>query len=261
MKKVTCREEQERILLHLKKHLTECIYLTIDLEIYGYTHPEVEFWYDEKEGEVETVLMKYYDSFQIFSANENWDASKSAEFMKSYMVKTICGKESMIIKLAELMPEYKVQYGIVVKEDSFKEFKQFELVRSAVPEDAREIAELLLTDEDFGTNYSLDGLEKQLSDRMKEKKGRSFVMVEDHKIVAHTAIYAECEDVAVESGLIVHEDYQKKFYGMIIHEFIKKKLLTEGKTLYGFRIVDNMQRYAKAVGMNVCGHYGKMTRE
>lgn len=261
MKKITCREEQEKVLIYLKKHLTECIYLTIDLEIYGFDHPEVVFWYDEKEGELETILMKYYDSFQIFSADEQWDASKSAEVIRPYEVMTICGKESMIVKLAKEMPEYKVQYGIVVKEDAFKEFKQFELIRDAKPEDAREIAELLLTDEDFGMNYSLEGLEKQLSDRMIEKKGRSYVLVEDDKIVAHTAIYAECEDVAVESGLIVHEDYKKKFYGMIIHEFIKKKLITEGKTLYGFRIVDNMQRYAKAVGMNVCGHYGKMTRE
>ena len=51
MKKIISKEEQERVLQYLKMHLTECIYLTIDLEMYGYTHPEVQFWYDEKDGD------------------------------------------------------------------------------------------------------------------------------------------------------------------------------------------------------------------
>ncbi len=261
MNKIENMETRNLILAYLKSHLEECIYLTIDLEKYGYQCPEVEFWYTEKEGRPNTVLMKYYDSFQVFSADDKWEAEESAAFMERYHVQTICGKESMIKKLEERMTEYSAQYGIIVKEDTYKEFKQFELVREAEAEDAGEIANLMLTDEDFKMNYSLEELTKQLRDRMNDKMGRSYIIKEDGKIVAHTAIYAECGPAAVESGLIVHEDYKKKLYGMIIHEFIKKKLLSEGKTLYGFRIVDNMQRYAKALGLNVCGYYGKLTRK
>lgn len=261
MNKIENTETRDQILEYLKRHLEECIYLTIDLEKYGYQCPEAEFWYTEKEGRPDTVLMKYYDSFQIFSADEQWDAKESAELMGTYHVQTICGKESMIRKLEKHMEGYSAQYGIIVKEDSYREFKQFELVREAEAKEAGEIAELMLTDEDFKMNYSPEELTQQLRDRMNDKMGRSYVIKEDGKIVAHTAIYAECGPVAVESGLIVHEDYKKKLYGMIIHEFIKKKLLSEGKTLYGFRVVDNMQRYAKALGLNVCGCYGKLTRK
>lgn len=261
MKKINDRRTQEVVLEYLKRHLEECIYMAIDLERYGYQYSEVEFWYTEKEDKLYTVLMKYYDSFQIFSSEDEWNDRESIEFMKQYHVRTICGKESIIKKLEKYMKEYDVQYGIIVREDTYRDFRQFEFIRAATPADAEEIAKLMCMDEDFRMNYSLEGLTQQLADRMNEGMGRSYVIVEDDQIVAHSAIYAECDQIAVESGLIVHEDYKKKLYGMIVHEFIKKVLLSEGKVLYGFRIVENMRRNARALDLNICGCYGKMTRK
>lgn len=259
MKKLE-EKDFDRILNYLREHKTECIYLTIDLEKYGTKSPQVDFWYNETDGEPDTVLMKYYDSFQIFSANPNWNVEEAAEWIAQYEVTTICGKESMIRALSEKLSDYTPAYGVVVKQDTFREFRQFENIRSALPEDAMEIARLMCLDEEFDENYKLEVLAEQLADRMKEGVGRSYVMREDGRIVAHVSVFAENSDMAVVSGLIVAPEYAGKFYGMIIYEYVKMQLMQEGKTVYGFRIKDSMKRCAKAENGAVCGGYGKLTR-
>lgn len=260
MRRMTGRDESA-VLEYLRDHVSECIYLYIDLQKYGTENPDVQFWCTWKGEKPDTVLMKYYDSFQIFSANEAWDVEETVRLLEEYPVTTICGKKSMIEELSARLPEYTAAYGVVVKEEDYREFPQFASIREAVPEDAVEIARLMCTDEEFGDNYEVETLTRQLADRMREKVGRSYVMWEDGKIVAHTGIFAENEEIAVESGLIVDAAYQSKFYGIIIHEYIKKQLLEEGKKLYGFRIKGRMKRCTKAANSDpVCGFYGKLTR-
>lgn len=244
----------------LYQHISESIYLTIDLEKYGVSNPQAQFWYDETNGQIDTVVMKYYDSFQIFSSNPQWNPEETAELARRYEVTTICGKKSMIECLIKMLPEYEASYGVIVRENTYREFPQFSLIEEAHSEDAMEIAQLMCTDEDFDENYEVEILAKQLADRMEDNSGRSFVIREDGKIVAHTSVFAENNTIAVESGLIVDKDYKDKLYGMMIHEYLKKKLLAEGKTIYGFRIKDSMKRCTKASKDNVCGYYGKMTR-
>lgn len=252
--------DMNAILRYLQEHMSDCIYLYIDLQKYGTENPNVQFWCSWKGESPNTVLMKYYDSFQIFSAYEKWDIEETIKLLKEHPVTTISGKANMIEELSALLPEYISAYGVIVDEKDYREFEQFSSIREARPEDATEIARLMCTDEEFENNYKVEVLARQLADRIREKVGRSYIMREDGKIVAHTAIFAENEEVAVESGLIVDAAYQSRFYGMIIHEYIKKQMIKEGKKLYGFRIKERMKRCTKAVDSDpVCGHYGKLT--
>lgn len=261
MKKIQSEKEYYEVLEYLKKSLEQCIYLTIDLERYGYNDKDVVFWYTKKNEDYDTILMKYYDSIQIFSANPDWNPQETIDMLKKHSVITICGRKDLIEKIEPIMHEYNAAYGIVVKDDTYREFKQFEKVREATIEDVEEIVRLMYTDKDYSDNYTMEGLEQQLRERIEDDKGRSYVICEDNKIVAHTAVYAECEDIAIEGGLIVDDYYKKKMYGMIIHEYIKKVLIEEGKAVYGFRIMDNMQKYAKLGNMKIVGYYGKMSRK
>lgn len=248
------------ILKYLQEHISDCIYLYIDLQKYGTENPNVQFWCSWKGESPNTVLMKYYDSFQIFSAYEKWDIEETVKLLKEHPATTISGKENMIEELSALLPAYVSAYGVIVDEKDYREFEQFESIREARPEDAMEIAHLMCTDKEFGNTYKVEILAQQLADRIRENVGRSYIMQEDGKIVAHTAIFAENEEIAVESGLVVDTAYKSKLYGMIIHEYIKKQLTEEGKKLYAFRIKSRMKRCTRA-GINdtVCGYYGKLT--
>ncbi len=252
--------EVGKVLWFLEKHFSDCIFLYMDLKKYGVNHPDVSFWYSEKNGGPHTVLMKYYDSFQVYSSECDWQPEEYAELISKFHVSTINGNEEVIRKLDKCLKGYKTAYGVIVQEKRYKEFPQFSLITKANPEESCEIAQLMCSDKEFQENYTVENLAKQLGDRMKENAGRSYVLREDGKIVAHVGTFIEDERIVVESGLIVDEAYRNKFYGLIIHEYLKKIIMEERKKVYAFRIRDNMQRYTKAGNDDICGYYGKMTR-
>lgn len=260
MEKITNKVQKE-ILQLLKRNISSCLYLAIDLEVYGIDHPNVSFWYDAQGQEAITVIMKYYDTLQIFSNDNNWKAENYAEFMLNLNPVAICGRKQMIMELEKYMPDYFSEYGVVIVDNNYREFRQFQQVREATVSDAAEIAKLMFMSEEFRANNSLNILEKQLKDRISNKLGRSYIIEEDGQIVAHTAIYAECGNVAVESGLVVHPDYKKKFYGLIIHEYIKKVLAQEGKELYGLRYNESMQKSAQKEKIQIMAECGRLIKK
>lgn len=261
MEKLT-KERVPELTAYLRMHVEECIYLYIDLQVCGVDNPEVMFWFDENEKGVNTVVMKYYDSFQIFSAYEEWNAGDTRKLMEQYEVTTVCGKKSMIQRLEQdCRDTYGSAYGMIVNEKNYRELPGFDLVARADEKDAPEIAALMCTDEEFGMNYDTKTLTRQLAARIRDKAGISFIIRADGNIAAHAAVFAQYDDIAVESGLIVNPDYKDTFYGMIIHEYIKKYLIESGKRVFGFRIADHMVRYAKASREDICGYYGKLTKK
>ncbi|MCI9109035.1 MAG: hypothetical protein HFI00_12710 [Lachnospiraceae bacterium] len=260
MLKKLVQRDRDRVLSYLEKNFCDCIYLCIDLEKYGVGHPEVGFWYSERKGEPYLVFMKYYDSIQVFCADDNWKAEEYAEWMNQFSVTMIRGNARAIQKLEGYLEGYHTAYGITVHETEYREFPQFSMVERAGVEDAMEIARLMCADREFGENYTAENLAVQIRDRMIENVGRNFIIRENGKIAAHVGTFIENAKAAVESGLIVDEKYKNKFYGLIVHEYLKKITMQEGKLLYAFRINDAMQRYTRAANESICGYYGKMTR-
>ena len=258
LRKLTDENTRQRILSILKANIAQCLYLGIDLEVYGLDCPDVNFYYSESSGGIDLVVMHYYDSVRIYSPGESWDVSACAELIRPFRPMAVCGKKDMIERMQEYFPDYDGEYGIVIADTQYKAFPQFRLVSRATEEDIPEIAELLYSTEEFRRNNTLDVLERQLRDRMRMGIGRNFIIRENGVVAAHTAIYAECGDAAVESGLVVHEDYKRKFYGLIIHEYIKKLLSEEHKTLYGLRYNEGMQQNARAEKLDVRAECGKL---
>ncbi len=248
----------DKFLSVLKQNIAQCLYLAIDLETYGLDDPNVTFYYDEKNGGLHTLIMKYYDSIQMFTPDPDWNAEGYAEFIMSLEPVAVCARKDVIEKLQPLLTNYNAEYGIVIADNKYREFRQFEMVSEASPEDAHDIAQLMLLSEEFAQNNTPEVLEKQLSDRMKSGLGRSFIIRDNGVVAAHTAIYAQCGEAAVESGLVVHEDYKKKFYGMIVHEYIKKELSLQNKTLYGLRYNFNMQNSAELEKLDVKALCGRL---
>lgn len=258
IKKLTDEATRQRILGLVKKDIARCLYLGIDLEVYGLDCPDVTFYYSETGGTIDLVVMHYYDSVRMFTPSGNWDVQECAEFIRPFRPMAVCGEKSMIERIQQFFRDYDAEYGIVIADTEYKKFPQFRLVSQAVEQDIPEITQLMCSTEEFSRNNTPEVLERQLRDRMRMGMGRDFIIRENGVIAAHTAIYAECGEAAVESGLVVHEDYKKKFYGLIIHEYIKKTLSEENKTLYGLRYNDGMQKNARAEKLDVRAECGKL---
>lgn len=254
-------KELGRIIAFLEEYIDHCVYIYIDIVKYGLTHEHIKLWYTERGCKINTVAMKYYDSFQLFSVDVMLDKDKVCTLLRDNPVKTISGNYELIEVLAKNMQdEYEINYGVIVKEDKYREVPGFEKVEAATEKDCYEIAQLMCQDREFNSNYEVDILAEQLANRIKTGVGRSYIIREQEQIVAHVGVFAEAGNVVVESGLIADARYRNRFYGLIIHECLMKILLSEGKKVYGFRIKEEMKNCTFATDEKVCGYYGKMTR-
>jgi hypothetical protein len=197
--------------------------------------------------------MRYYDSFQIYSAYDDWAVEETLLLTEKCLPTAISGPANMIRELHNNVDHmFEAQYGVIVLDNNYRELKLFSRIEPATADDAKEIAVLMYSDKVFSTGYCIDVLTKQIYDRLNSGFGRSFIIRDNGRIVAHIGTFAEIDDIAVVSGLIVDEKYKKSFYGITLYEYIKKVLRAEGFNIYGMRFTENMLLNAKASDLPLC---------
>lgn len=255
-------KELEEIYAFLQKNLADCLYLYIDVKKYGLQNPNMTVWVERKgeEKRISTVIMRYYDSIQMASEDENWDKDWLKERILEERFNTISGKASMITELSALLKEfYYTSYGVVFQLEEYRKFEGVDIVEYAGEEDMWEIAELICTDASFKACYNTEVLERQLRERLQSGMGRNVVIRKDGKIISHIATYAEFEDIAITSGMITHPDYRDGSYGLLAESFLTNELLDSGKRVYTLVIKKPRKKFLTIMGAKACGEYGRMT--
>ena len=83
------------ILYFLKENLADCIYMYIDIKKYSLFNDNMKVWINRENntGKIKTVLMKYYDSMQIATTEEQEQTKWLADFLQSNPVSMISGRE------------------------------------------------------------------------------------------------------------------------------------------------------------------------
>lgn len=258
--KLAEEKDTGRILEYLRGGLQDCVYLYIDVINYGIASDNMKVWFAEEDGAIKLVVMKYYDSFQIYSKSDECDVPAVKELLKQYPVAMVSGKKTMIEQLATVCPDYESTYGVVFVMDKYRKINSpVEIIR-ATESDAREIAELICSDDEIGGHYTVDNLTAQLEERICTKTGRSYIIRQDGKIVAHSATYAEAEGIAVVGGTIIDETYRDKNYYILLSNYMLQELYEESKVAYTFSLSDKMIQYHSRMHTK-CGEYGKLVRQ
>lgn len=261
------QQDQEAILDYLKKAVVECIYMYIDILNYGVVSENMAVWLQEQGGQIELVVMKYFDSFQVYSHRRGIDVGPVLALLQEYPVTMVSARRDIIEQLEGVCSGYCAAYGSVFDVShlrrSFRVMSGEKLctleVTEAVEDDAAEIAELLCSDDAFRVNYKEDDLARQLAERIRTHTGRSVIIRMDGRIVAHNATFAEAEGVAVVSGLVIRPEYRGQGFHEALGSYLGRRLMTEGKTPYAFAISDKTIRYHRAV-YTECGEYGKLVK-
>ncbi len=250
----------EPLLPYLEEDIENCLYIYMDLVNGKKENADMDVWVQEERSKPELVLLRYYESFQVYSSNGTGNMAAAVEIMEQFQPKMISGPETVIRAIASLDGgDYQAEYGAVYEICSERRFSGAADVQRAVEMDAAEIARLISMDQKLGGHYGEENLAHQLRSRMRSGTGRSYVIRRDGRIIAHTAAYAETKKYAVVSGTIVHPDYRDKGYYPIISSYIARALKQEGKRSYTFSVTPQMMRYHDKVDRK-CGCYGKLTR-
>ena len=249
----------DRIIAFLKEHLDHCVYLYIDISKYRLTNPNMMVWLDDDEtDEIKAVVMKYHTSITFFTLDED-NLDGIVEIINEVKPYSVSSTRALIEKV---MPQtsirYQVSFGYVVRYTTFPDMGGSDMVEMATEDDMREIAELILSDEGIGSYYEMDDFENQLKERLRTGMGRNFIIRKDGIIIAHCAIYAELDYIAVGGGFIVHPDYRKDItYGLILDSYTFRKIVSENKLDYAFLNEKRMKTMVR-LGNTCVGEYGKL---
>lgn len=252
-----------KILEYLRKDIENCIYLYIDIWKYGVANPHMKVWFQEDQGGVNLVIMKYHSSFQIYSHLDKLDTDMIYKQMKENDITMVSAKREIVEQLEPASREgYFSTFGEILRLTNFHSFQCEDIhIEEATEEDAYEIAELICSDEYYQDSYTVSEFYEQLLDRMKTKMGRSFIIRDNGKIVAHNSTSAETDDVAVAAMLLVKKEYRNTMYGIALEEFIVKKLNKEGKKLFGFSTNRKRRKQFELMGNKVVATYGKLIKK
>ncbi len=250
----------EQLLPYLEEDIENCLYIYMDLVNGKKEHADMDVWVQGEKSRPELVLLRYHESFQVYGRNGAGDMAAAVRVMGQFQPKMVSGPETIVRRLAEEANGiYQAEYGSVYEVCSENRLPGYMNVERAAETDAAEIARLIGMDQKLGGHYDEENLACQLKSRMRSGTGRSYVIREGGRIIAHTAAYAETKKYAVISGTIVHPDYRDKGYYPIISSHIARALKQEGKRSYTFSVTPQMMRYHDKVDRK-CGCYGKLTR-
>jgi len=255
--------EQEEILSYLKADVENCIYLYIDIEKYGLMAPEITVWLErDAEGKINLILMKYYESFQLYSRSSQWDIEGVLDKIILYKTPMVSARAEMAEAVfSHLKNEYRMTIGTIFQLTNYRKTGKTEMVQRATEADVPEIAKLMCEDEYYKDQYLQADLEKQLAQRMRSGMGRNYVIRVDGKIVVHDAIFAETDLLMVASGMIVHRDYRASLLGAIMEDFMINQVGHEGKRLFGFMTEKRRDKLFLAYKNTIVARYGKLVRK
>ncbi len=253
----------KEILEYLRNDIQNCIYLYIDIWKYGVSNPNMKTWFQKDDQGFNLIIMKYHNSFQVYSHLEHPDVNIVYKLMKENNINMVSAKKELIDLLSGLAVEdYHLTLGEIIKLTNFHSFQCEDVyIEEASEKDAYEIAELICSDEYYKDSYTVSEFHKQLLDRMSTKMGRSFIIRDSGKIVAHNSIAAETDDIAVAAMLLVKKEYRNTVYGLALEEFIVKKLNSEGKLLFGFSTNKKRRKQFEMMGNEVVAKYGKLIKK
>lgn len=253
-------DDREKILQYLRENLADCLYLYIDITNYGIASEHMQVWFEEEHDGIGWVVMKYYDSLQIYHHKQFPEVDSVKVLLQNYPVTMVSGRRELIEELAAQCKDYEAAYGEVFLMDKYRKIQDETGILRAAAEDAEEIAELICSDEEIGGHYTVENLAMQLAERIETKSGRSYIIRDEGEIAAHSATYAEAEGVAVVGGTIIHPKYRNTNYYICLSNYVLQELAAEGKRAYTFATSEKMIRYHQMLHSK-CGEYGKLVKK
>lgn len=255
-------ERIQEALDYMDGDLVNCLYLYGDIVCYGLDDPNMTVWYSEKDGEFTAIVMKYFSGSHVYSRKGDYDLDEIVSHLYEISPDRISAPREIAEKLIERMNDvYEVEYGGVFRLYSYREMKSPVPIEKATGDDARQIAELLMTHETYSSTYDVDALAAELKDRIEKGVGRSYIMRDGDRIVAHDGVNIETDKFAVEGLALVHEDFRRTLYGSFLDSYMINDLGKEGKELYCMIAEGRRLDAFVKIGNEVQARYGKLFKK
>ncbi|MCL2610959.1 MAG: GNAT family N-acetyltransferase [Defluviitaleaceae bacterium] len=231
-------KDHEKVISLVEPKASINLFIIGDIEMYGYDKDFQELWGDFNDDHLRGILLRYYDSFIVYGL-EGYDAKGFAEIIENYEIHDVVSGEQNILKDIEslLKGNYnnKATYFAECRKETLQTIGNEELytkVNRASPEDARGIAELAYSIEEFASTIkSVDEQTVRVAKKIKDKAGRVYFIKDDGKVVSMVQTAAENSKSAMLASICTDPKYRMKGYTTAIMSIMLQDLFEKKETV------------------------------
>lgn len=248
----------DRIHQYIGDDYASCLYLYMDLIMYGSDSDYTTTWIQEEEGNIQCVVLSYHTAMHIY-ARESFNVNEVIDLIKKINPSQICAAKQTLYAIKDPLSSlgYDIELGYVGKLDSSNQVL-LQSIQKATIDDVDDISALLYSDEGIGASYTLEDLKEQFRERLSQGFVRSFIVKQDGKIIAHLGTGAEIGNVCIITYVITNKEYRGRGYAKMLYQAASKELREEGKEVYAVYYTKGAIQLHHSVGFKDCCQYGKL---
>lgn len=261
IKKATV-EDRERLLALANEAPSENLFIIGDIETYGFDKDYQEIWYEEIDGKMEGIYLKYRDNAVIYSSSNKMNPKDVVDLLESNKIKHVNALGRVGDVLWPYMEQnYKLEktYYCVLKDKTIA--RRYDNVEIPTIDDAEKINDAIFAITEFADSMP-DTKEKGIEKfRNSFKEGRKQVCIKENgEIASYAAISVESTTAGMIVSVFTSKKYRGKGYAKACVSTITKMLIDEGKSaclffdnpsagrIYqslGFEIIDTWNMYCR----------------
>lgn len=204
MKELT-QKDLPRIRKYIMKEPEVNLFFIGDLENFSLDDEKMDVFAQERNGDWDFLILRYFDSYLVYSDHEDYDAKAAADFLSGRNGNIISGKGEIMERLHPFLPERQVEGCRLcrLREVAFCPPLPAEAeIRRLKPEDAPEIVSLYLQIAEFRGNYAgrADRAAEEIRSNL-ECGGRSYGAFRNGKLTSIVSTTAENSVSAMVVGV------------------------------------------------------------
>ncbi len=195
------------------------LFLLGDLEGYGFDRPFQDLFAYERDGRVDSVLLRYNDHFIPYSRYADFDPEPLLRTIRKQPENSVSGKREVIERLKPGLPTgFRFRETFLSRLEAVRDPGGPHVaddVARATLEDVEELVDLYCRIDEFGTRNRRDAERASMARTISEEKGRYCFVRREGRIVAAAATTAENTESAMVVGVATDPAFRRQ--GLATH--------------------------------------------
>lgn len=221
-------KDKRRLLDYANKRASENLFIVGDIESYGFDKEYQDIWYEEINGRIEAIYLKYRDNFVLYSESNHFDPKAVANLIFQNGINYLNGLASCVATIhpyiEALFVRQNCYYCVLDDQTKLIRENQSILVKET---DLDAIAELVASIKEF--NYTKEKALATVKRNFDEHAKQSIIKIDD-QIVTYAAVTVESSTAGMIVSVCSAVNYRNQGYATKNVSSLVKQLVKENKS-------------------------------
>lgn len=227
-------EDRQKIYEYVSIEPEMNLFVYGNIENFGMSSKQIELFVNEKDGQWDSLLMRYYNNYLIYSRKTEYEIAPIINELRNREVESISGKTELIKRLMPFYEDYVLKETCMMrcnkKPEEELEFENEVKIRKLTIHDIPTMISLYCKIDEFSKEYV--GKEKIKSEQIRENMEKGSICVgafKGAKLVAVAGSSAANSVCAMVTGVATEENYRRKGYAKAVVIHLIQEMFLQGK--------------------------------